>query len=101
MDTSAVGFWGAFFGSAALGLTGSLLAFTRSVRRVALTGALAALLSAAYALVFLGWLPVEDREVLERVQALTAIASAAVLAVLLFVLLGTFRKAEAMARARR
>jgi GGDEF domain-containing protein len=45
--------------------------------------------------------PTDSREVLQRIQALTAIASAAVLAVLLFLLLDTFHGAGALARARR
>lgn len=99
MDMLAAGFWGAFFGSAALSLTGALLAFMRSARRIAVTGALSAALSAAYALLFLGWVPFRDRELLQRWQGLTAIASAAVLCVLLFLLLGTFRRRETLVRA--
>lgn len=101
MEMEAVGFWGAFFGCAALALVAALLAFTRSARRVAMTGALAALLSAAYALVFLGWVPVGDREILQRLQAITAIAAAAVLSVLLFMLLGVLRTHEATRRTQR
>jgi GGDEF domain-containing protein len=99
MESVAVGFWGAFFGCAAVAFAAALLAFTRSARRVALVGSLAAALSATYALVFLGWLPVESREILQRLQALTAIASGAGLAVALFLLLGTFRKPESVTRA--
>lgn len=98
MQLEAVGFWGAFFGCAAIALVAALLAFTRSARRVAFTGALAAATSAAYTLVFLGWVPFADREALQRLQALTAIASAAVLALLLFMLLGTFRRRETARR---
>lgn len=101
MEMEAVGFWGAFFGCAALALVAALLAFTRSARRVAMTGALAALLSAAYTLVFLGWVPIAGREMLQRLQALTAIATAAVLGVLLFMLLGTFHTRDAIRRTRR
>ena len=43
MNTVAVGFWGAFFGSVALMLAGSLLAYVRSMHSVALRGALTAL----------------------------------------------------------
>jgi GGDEF domain-containing protein len=100
MDLIAAGFWGAFFGAAALALIGALLAFRGSARRVALTGSLAVVLAAAYALVFLGWVPIENRESLQRLQALTAIASAAVLALLLFLLLDTFHEARELARAR-
>ena len=98
MNMVAVGFWGAFFGAAGLSFVAALLAFTRSARRVALTGALAAVLSASYTAVFLGWVPVADAQLLQRLQALTAMVTATALALLLFVLLGTFR--ERMARRR-
>ena len=101
MDVIAAGFWGAFFGAAALALAGALLAFTHAARRVALTGSSSVIVASAYALLFLGWVPHVRLEVLERMQALTAIASAAVLALLLFMLLDTFRKPESVARARR
>jgi len=91
MSVFAIGFWGAFFGCAVLSFVISLLAFTRSARRVAIRGGVAALMSAAYPLVFLGWIPGIKGESLQRLQALTAIASAAVLALMLFLLLGTFR----------
>lgn len=95
-----VGVWGAFFGAAAVALAAALLAFTRSARRVAMSGSVSALLSAAYVLVFLGWVPGLARDELERVQAITAIASAAVMAFLLFLLVGAFRRAESLRRTR-
>jgi GGDEF domain-containing protein len=101
MESVAVGFWGAFFGCAAVAFAAALLGFLSSTRRVAFVGSLAAALSAGYTLVFLGWLPVESRDVLERLQALTGIASGAGLAMALFLLLGTFRKPESMRRAGR
>lgn len=101
MDVIAAGFWGAFFGAAALALAGALLAFTQAARRIALTGSSSVILASAYVLLFLGWVPHLGRDALERVQALTAIASAAVLALLLFTLLGTFRRPESVARSRR
>jgi GGDEF domain-containing protein len=91
MDKLVVGLWGAFFGVASLALGAALLAFTRSVRRVALSGALAAALSALYALVFLGWVPMEDGDALLRVQAHLAAACAAILGLLLLSLLGLLR----------
>jgi GGDEF domain-containing protein len=101
MESVAVAFWGAFFGCAAVAFAAALLAFTRSARRVALVGSLAAMLSALYTLVFLGWVPVDSRELLHRLQALIAIASGAGLAIALFLLLGTFRRPESIARASR
>jgi GGDEF domain-containing protein len=101
MESVAIAFWGAFFGCAAVAFAAALLAFTRSARRVALVGSLAAMLSALYTLVFLGWVPVDSRELLHRLQALIAIASGAGLAIALFLLLGTFRRPESIARASR
>lgn len=92
MHPAAVGFWGAFFGCSAVALLVAVLAFTRAARRIAITGSLAALVSAAYALVFLGWVPIESREILHRLQAITAMASATVLGLLLLMLLGAYRQ---------
>jgi GGDEF domain-containing protein len=99
MSPVAVGFWGAYFGTAALALAGAFL-FMRSARRVAYTGALAVVLSVAYAAVFLGWVPGVGGSSLKRLQACVAIASAAVLVLLMLMLLGTFRRRAAMRRAR-
>jgi GGDEF domain-containing protein len=99
MSPIAVGFWGAYFGAAALALAGAFI-FMRSARRVAYTGALAVVLSVVYALVFLGWVPAIRGDSLKRVQAFVAIGSAAVLVLLMFMLLGTFRQKKAMHRAR-
>lgn len=87
----AVAFWGAFFGAVTISFVAAVLAFTRSARRVAQMASLTAVLSAVYALVFLGWVPVDNRDTLLRVQAHVAIGSTAILALLLFMLLGSFR----------
>jgi GGDEF domain-containing protein len=100
MSMLAVGFWGAFFGSVALSFVAALLAFTRSARRVALFGALSALFSAAYALVFLGWVPVDDRDTLLRLQAHVAAVTASFLGIMLFMLLESFRSPAGIVRSR-
>jgi GGDEF domain-containing protein len=92
VDTIAVGFWGAFFGAISLALAAALLAFTRSARRVAFTGSLAAALSAAFVLVYLGWVPVQQPESLMRLQAHVAALCAGILGLLLFRLLGLLRE---------
>jgi GGDEF domain-containing protein len=99
MSPVAIAFWGAYFGSAALALAGAFM-FMRSARKVALTGALAVVSSIVFALVFLGWIPLAHGPILERLQATTAIAATAVLGLLLFVLLGTFRKPQSVRRVR-
>ena len=97
MDTVAVGFWGAFFGAAGLALAAAVIAFRRSARRVAVTGSLSALLSILYVLVFLGWVPVASADALLRLQAHAAGLGSAVLALMLFSLLGVLRGARARA----
>ncbi|MBK0393293.1 diguanylate cyclase [Ramlibacter sp. CrO1] len=90
MGTLATAFWGAYFGAVSLSLVAALIAFTRSARRVALTGSLAAALSALYVLVYLGWVPVQG-DLLMRLQAVLAVVCASVLGLLLFRLLGLLR----------
>lgn len=92
MDNLAVGFWGAYFGAAALLLAAALLAFLRSARRVAAAGSLAAVLSCLYVLVYLGWVPVDHREALMRLQAHLAALCASVLGLMLFGLVGALRR---------
>lgn len=99
MHSVAIGFWGAFFGTVGLLLSAAVLAFAHSARRVALTGSLSAVLSASYVLVFLGWIPVEDRDTLLRLQAHLAAICAAVLGLLLFWLVGALRRPSRARRA--
>ena len=98
METIAAGFWGAFFGTATLMLALSLVAFLRSHRRVALMAALSALVSAAFVVAYLGWLPIPaDAEA--RVLAHVAIATAVCLALMLLSMLGVLRQRPAAGRA--
>jgi GGDEF domain-containing protein len=91
MDVVAAGFWGAFFCTATLMLVMSLTAFARSHRRVALMAGLTSFASAAFVIVFLGWLPIEGA--LEaRVLAHVAIATAVCLALMLMSTFGMLRQ---------
>lgn len=101
MNAISIGFWGAFFGSTALALSVALLAFWRAAPKVASTTSLAVLLSCAYAIVFLGWMPAVGDVLLVRLQALVGVVATAVLCLLLFILLGTFRTRQGQSRARR
>jgi GGDEF domain-containing protein len=92
MDPLAAGFWGAFFGTAALMLGVSLAAFARLQRRVALMAALSAILSALFVVAYLGWLPVEGEEE-ARVLAHVGVMVATLLALLLLTWLGLLRDA--------
>ena len=60
MQTLAVGLWGCFFGVVIGILEGSVLAYARSLRRVALNAAMFALASALCVAAFLGMLPIRD-----------------------------------------
>jgi GGDEF domain-containing protein len=91
MDSVAVAFWGAYFGAVTLSLGAALLAFRRSARRVATTGALSAFMSGAYVAVFLNWLSLPSPDAQLRLQAHLAALCAGVLGMLLFWLLGLFR----------
>jgi GGDEF domain-containing protein len=91
MESLAAGFWGAFFGTAALMLGISLAAFARLHRRVALMAGLSAIVSALFVAAYLGWLPLEGAAE-ARVLAHVAVIAASVLAVLLMSLLGLLRE---------
>lgn len=91
MDTLAAGFWGAFFCTATLMLVISLAAFVRSHRRVALMAALTSVVSAAFVVCYLGWLPIEG-ELETRVLAHVAVATAVSLALMLSSTLGMLRQ---------
>jgi GGDEF domain-containing protein len=91
MDVLAVGFWGAFFGAAALMLAASLAAFARSLHRVALMAALSALVSGGFVVAYLGWLPIASAAAQARLLAHVAVASAVVLALMLLAMLGLLR----------
>lgn len=88
MDKLAYGFWGFYFGTTALMLAGSAIAFTRSLHRISLNAALSATASSFFVLAFLGALPISDETTLARVLAHVAMGVSAVLAYLLFSMVG-------------
>jgi GGDEF domain-containing protein len=94
MDTAAVGFWGAFFGSVALMLAGSLLAFARSMHKVALRAAMTAVLSALFVVAYLGLLPIPDPELEARLLAHVAAGCSALLGLMLLALMGVMRRPD-------
>ncbi|MES2940058.1 MAG: diguanylate cyclase [Pseudomonadota bacterium] len=94
MDTLAAGFWGAFFGTAALMLAAAFAAFGRSLQRVALAAALSAVMSALFAVAYLGGLPVDDRGVEYRLLAHVAVGASVTLSLMLLSLLGLLRPTE-------
>ena len=88
MDKLAYGFWGCYFGTTALMLAGSAMAFNRSLHRISLNAALSATASCFFVLAFLGALPIPDPDTLARFLAHVAIAASMVLAYLLFSIVG-------------
>lgn len=99
METVAVAFWGAFFGTVSLLLVVALIAFSRSARRVAATGSLSAVMSGLYVLVFLGWVPLDRPDVLMRLQAHLAAVCSAVLGLFLLWTVGELREPRRAAHA--
>jgi GGDEF domain-containing protein len=94
MNVIAAGFWGAFFGTVGLMATGSALAFSRSLHRLGFNAMLTAICSALFVTAFLGWLPIDSREVSDRVLAHIATVTSGVLAYLLFYILGLQRRPQ-------
>lgn len=69
MEKLIHGLWGCFFGMTVIILIGSVFAYVRSLHRIALNAALTALISAFYAVAFLGGLPFVDADNLARFLA--------------------------------
>lgn len=95
MHAVAIGFRGAFFGTAALLLLGALAAFVQSHHRVALIAALTALMSALFAVTYLGWLPIADPDHHARLVAHVGILTAVMLGLMLLLDLGLLREPKA------
>ncbi len=99
MNTLAIGLWGCFFGVATVMLVGAVIAYARSLRRIAVRAAVSALVSAFFVVAFLDGLPISSPDVLARVLAHISVLAAASLAYLLFTMLGLFNSPEAHRRA--
>jgi GGDEF domain-containing protein len=99
MNTLSAGFWGCYFGTTALMLAGSVLAFSRSLHRISVNAALSALASSFFVVAFLGWLPIDDADLLARFLAHVATLCAGVLAYLLFGMMGVLKSPDLKRRA--
>ena len=99
MNTLAIALWGNFFGVAAVMVTGAVIAYRRSLRRIAINAAAAAGTSAFFVVAFLGGLPIKTPDVLARMLAHISILAAAFLAYLLFTMLGLFKSSQTHGRA--
>lgn len=98
MEKLAIGLWGCFFGTVVVILAGAVLAYTRSLHRIAFNAALSALVSAFFVTAFLGVLPISDVATLARFLALVATLVSALLTYNFFALLGVIRSREARQR---
>lgn len=92
MDPIAIGFWGAFFGSAVLMLAGSALLLLRAMRWAAWIGGVSAAVPLLYALAFLGWLGPADLDARDRLLAHVGVLCGVALCVMLLALLGQLRQ---------
>lgn len=92
MEQLAIGFWGGYFGVAALMLVGSVVAFFLSLRRVALNAAVTSLVAGFFVLSFLGALPFESDAAQARFLAAVASAVSAFMAYLFFATVGLMRE---------
>ncbi|WP_411880440.1 GGDEF domain-containing protein [Polaromonas sp. YR568] len=99
MDKYAIGFWGCYFGAAGLMLAGSVFAYFRSLRRIAVNAAASAVASTFFVVAFLGGLPISDAATLDRFLAHVAALVSALLAYLLFSILGILRSPASQQRA--
>ena len=88
MEKLAIGLWGCYFGMVVWILFGSVLAYTRSMHRIALNAAIAALASAFFVLALLGGLPISNADTLARFLAQLAGLVAVLLPYFLLVGLG-------------
>ena len=88
MQTLAIGIWGCFFGVVLGILAGSVFAYARGLRRIALNAAMSALASALYVAAFLGMLPIADAQTLTLFLTLVTMTVSVVLVYLLFAILG-------------
>ena len=97
MEKLITGLWGCFFGVVFGMLAGSVFAYARSLRRIALNAALAAVASSFYVVAFLGGLPIANPQTMTVSLAFVAITVSLLLTYLLFALLG-LTKSQRMRR---
>ena len=95
MDKLSFGFWGCYFGTTALLLIGSAMAFLRSLRRIAVNAALSAAASGFFVLAFLGGLPFSSADTQARFLAHLATLVAVLLSCMLLAVLGLVKSAKA------
>ena len=98
MEKLAIGLWGCYFGTVAWMLVGSVLAYRRSLRRVAINAALAALASGFFVMAMLGGLPINNADTLARFLAQVAGLVSVLLTYLLLTELGVLKAGRVQQR---
>jgi GGDEF domain-containing protein len=91
MDPVVAGFWGAFFGTAALMLAGGVAAFVFNLKRVAFMASSASAIFVVFVVSYLGMWPVDDDALRMRIDANVFMASAAPLGHLVLAMIGHLR----------
>ena len=99
MDKLAIGLWGCFFGIVVVMVAGSVFAYLRSLRRIALNSAASALASALYVVAHLLGLPFASDKIDATVLAVVTTGVAGVLVYFLFAVLGFLKSRTARKRA--
>ena len=96
MEQFSIGFWGCYFGSVVLILTGSIFAFIRKLHLIAFNTVLSAIASGFFVIAFLGMLPIDEGDNLARFLAHVASLVSALLTYLLlsFVNVSSQRKSR-------
>ncbi len=99
MEKLIHGLWGCFFGMTVVILVGALLAYWRNFRRISLNAASAALISAFYAVAFLGSFHIGDADSLARFLAHLSMLVAGFLIYQLLIRLSLLKALRARQRA--
>ena len=92
MEKLIYGLWGCFFGMTVVILAGSLVAYLHSLHRIAKNAALTAVMSAFYAVAFLGGLSIKDADAEMRFLAFLTVPIAGFLYYQFLLTLGMLKK---------
>ncbi|HEY8050802.1 MAG TPA: GGDEF domain-containing protein, partial [Ramlibacter sp.] len=98
MQPLVAGFWGAFFGAAALMVAGAVAAYIRALRRVAMMAGSASLLYVLLAACYLRIVPIDDAAVRLRVDSCVFLISTALFGQLVLAMVGHMREPAAARR---
>lgn len=98
MDPLVAGFWGAFFGTAALMLAGAVTAWLRSLHRVGAIAASASATVVMFAASYLGLVPMPDESARVRLDANVFALCSALLGHLVLAMIGHLRDPEVAGR---